>query len=183
MITPAQISDMTLEALRAARDTLDSTEWALAMDAAPADVRRNSGLLLGQVQGEILRLENLQLATIAQVLAANGPALEAAARDVKREVKKITKIAKVLKTVEQLVKLAIKVVPKAAGLMGIVRRAPQPGSIAARRAAGTTAPKPKATAKAKPKTKAKAKAKSVTRAKAGSAAKPRRKAGPSRRAR
>jgi hypothetical protein len=177
MITPAQISEMTLDALRAARDALDSTDWALAMDAASADVRRNSGLLLGQVQGEILRLENLQLARIADALAANGPALAAAAGDVKREVKKIAKVAKVLKAVDQLVKLAIKVVPKAAGLMGIVRRAPQPGSIAARRAAGKPAPKPKANAKAK------AKPRSVARPKPKTAAKPRRKAGPRRRAR
>lgn len=166
MMTAAKISEMTLEALRAARDTLDSTEWALETDAATARMRRDSGLLLGQVQGEILRLENLQLAEIADSLAANGAALEAAAADVKREVKKIAKVAKVLKTVEQLVKLAIKVVPKAMGLMG-----------APRRVAGKAAAKTKAKIKTKPKSRPKAKPTATP------AAKPRRKAGPRRRAR
>jgi hypothetical protein len=168
MMTAGKISEMTLEALRAARDTLDSTEWALEMDAATAQMRRDSGLLLGQIQGEILRLENLQLAEIADSLAANGAALEAAAADVKHEVKKIAKVAKVLKTVEQLVKLAIKVVPKAMGLMG-----------ASRRVAGKAAVKAKTKAKMKTKPKSRPKAKP----KATPAAKSRRKAGPRRRAR
>lgn len=166
MMTPAKISEMTLDALRAARDTLDSTEWALEMDAAPADTRRESGLLLGRVQGEILRLENLQLEAVAESLAANGVALAAASADVKREVKKIAKVARILKTVDQLVMLAIKVVPKAMGLMG-----------ASRRVAGKPKPKPKAKQKQKPRPKARAKPKATR------AAKPRRKTGPSRRAR
>lgn len=139
MMTPDQISDVTLEALRAARETMMSAEWSLQMDVATPEIRRRGGLLLGMVQGEILRLENAQLAAIAAALAANGAALQVAARAVKDEVKQIAKVARVLKAIDDLVKLAIKVAPKAAGLMGAAR----PGR--------TTAVKPVA---AKSKTKA-----------------------------
>lgn len=187
MTNPQDLGAMTLSALREARDKLESAEWALAMDAATAEERRDSGLLLGQVHGEILRLENLQLAKIVDALQENGAALESAAADVKKEVKRVAKVAKVLKTIEKLVKLAIKIAPRAVGLMGSVRRSPAPGSILARRLAGPAAARPKA--KTKPKAKAKtkpaatkARPKSAARRSASRAA-PKRKAGPRRRAR
>jgi hypothetical protein len=146
-MTPDDVSEMTLEALRAAREAMMSAEWSLEMDAATPDIRRRSGLLLGMVQGEILRLENAQLDALAAALAANAAALESASRDVKREVRRIAQVAKVLKAVDDLVKLAIKIVPKAAGLMGAARRAPAAAKRPERK------PKTKSKAKAKVKTK------------------------------
>lgn len=151
MMTPDQISEMTLAALRAAREAMMSAEWSLEMDAASPEIRRQGGLLLGMVQGEILRLENAQLAAIAAALVANGAALQAAARDVQKEVKQIAKIAKVLKAVDDLVKLAIKVAPKAMGLMGAARRAPAPASARPKRKTAAKPAAKKAAKKAKPK--------------------------------
>jgi len=149
MMTPEDISAMTLDALREARTTLMSAEWALEMDAATPETRRAGGLLLGTVQGEILRLENAQLASLASALSANGARLEAAAKDVKKEVKKIANVARILKTVDQLVKLAIKVVPKAFGLMGAARGAARPRTKVAtkKRAAKKVAKKKPAASK------------------------------------
>ncbi len=150
-MTPDDINAMTLEALRAAREAMMSAEWSLEMDAATPDIRRRGGLLLGSVQGEILRLENAQLDALAAALAANGAALRTAASDVKREVKRIAQVARVLKAVDDLVKLAIKLVPKAAGLMGAPRRLVAPASAKRKTAAKPTAKTPKSKPKPRPK--------------------------------
>ena len=200
MTTPDRICDMTLEALREVRTAMMSTEWQLELDGAAPDIKRQSGLLLGRVQGEILRLENAQLATIAAALAANGDRLAAAAVDVRKEIRKIAHIAKILKCVDQLVKLAIKIVPKVVGLPvspgDLLSPAPGPqpepepepepepyvpgtfpvrGPVGVRRVAAPKAKRKAAVkARSKPRAKPKAKAKAKPKARPKPAAKTKR---------
>lgn len=96
-MTPSELKKATLSNLRSLQETLNSSEWILALEDEKEDATRHeAALLLLNVNRAKVRLENTALADVRDALIANEPALNTGRKDMEKALEKPEKVAKVL---------------------------------------------------------------------------------------
>lgn len=109
MPAPAELREMTLKELRAARKAMLSGPWKVSIQKQPPEKRRDAALKLSDIQQAILALENADLADIRDRLAANEDDLLAGVQALAGARQNLAKVQAVLEAVGTLLAIAAKV--------------------------------------------------------------------------
>lgn len=113
-MTPEQLQRLIIATFRKTRRRMNSLAWRRAIEVLTPQLRREAGLMAGQVQGECLRLEVAAPGQLAAAVAANGPALLLAAQRVERALEREKAVASLITASAILVALAMRVTPSPA---------------------------------------------------------------------
>ncbi len=114
-MTPEEIRDATVQSLQEAVTKMMSPEWDLYLDGEPPDVKKEAARNLAATQRARLRLENAELAKIAEKLRKNEGELADGKANLETALSDLKNVQKVLDTVSALLKVVARVVPIAAG--------------------------------------------------------------------
>lgn len=105
-----QIKNATLKQLRAARLSMMSAGWVLALEKKDAATRTGAAKALLRVQHAILKLENEQLGNIRDKLLQNDAALATGVDELNGALQNLQQVQSVLKAVSGLLAVVGRVV-------------------------------------------------------------------------
>ena len=109
MPAPAELRDMALKELRAARKAMLSGPWKVSIQKQPLEVRRDAALKAVDIEQAILEMENADLAAIRDQLVANEDDLLAGVNALAKARQNLAKVQTVLEAVGTLLAIAAKV--------------------------------------------------------------------------
>ncbi|HEX6092503.1 MAG TPA: hypothetical protein VFZ07_04070 [Dongiaceae bacterium] len=109
-MTPAELKRATIVQLRAARTAMMSPDWTEKVKVLPLNEQQDAARLLFQTHHAINELANKQLSEIRDKLIGNEKALGEGIDNLKKQLRKIEKIAATIKAISEFLVIVARVV-------------------------------------------------------------------------